>query len=102
MSQLRPDAATALLRALGDRLADAPYRVEELVCRSWASVTFTGTRHKVTLSLDAAAAARFRDGIEEAEFNLPGHILADIAVASQAREGDEVRIALEALTVEDD
>jgi hypothetical protein len=83
-------------------MADAPYRVEELVCRSWASVTFTGTRHKVTLSVDSAAAARFRDGIEEAEFNLPGHILADIAVVSQAREGDEVRIALEALTVEDD
>lgn len=102
MSQLRPDAATALLHALGARLGGAPYRVEELSCRNWASVTFSGTRHKLTLRVAAEAAGPFLDGIEEAEFRLPGHIVADIAVVSRECGEGGTRIALEALTVEDD
>lgn len=102
MSQLRPEAATALLRALGDRLGGGAYHIEELSCRNWASVTFSGTRHRLTLRLPCEASAPFLDGIEEAEFSLPGHIVADIALVSCVREGGEMRIALEALTVEDD
>lgn len=102
MSQLRPDAATALLHALANRLGSAPYCVEELSCRNWASVTFTGTRHKLTLRVAAEAAGPFLDGIEEAEFRLPGHIVADIALVSCTPEAGGMRIALEALTVEDD
>jgi hypothetical protein len=105
MHGLRPDAATALLRALGERLAGAGavYRVEELRCRSWASVTFTGARHKLVLWIEGEdSAGRFLDGIEEAEFSLPLHILADISVESTERSEGGVRIALEALTVEDD
>jgi hypothetical protein len=105
MHGLRPDAATALLRALGDRLAGAgaDYRVEELRCRSWASATFTGARHQLVLLVEGEESAeRFLSGIEEAEFALPLHILADISVESKERSEDGVRIALEALTVEDD
>jgi hypothetical protein len=104
-ARLRPDAATALLRALGERLAraGAVYRVEELRCRSWASVTFTGARHRLVLLVEGEESAeRFLAGIEEAEFALPLHILADIAVESRERSEEGVRIALEALTVEDD
>jgi hypothetical protein len=37
----------------------------------------------------------------EAEFDLRGHILADIALIAEERGDGQVRISLEALTVED-
>lgn len=104
------DPTTALLRALRHSLADAPgYEVEEISSRSWASGTFVGTRHALAFRLagegaDAAADAFLAD-LEEAEFQLRGHILADIALVSRYRtngaDGPIVRIAVEALTVED-
>ena len=102
MKRPSPEAATALLHALAACLGAAPYKVEALACRDWASATFAGTRHKLTLSIAAEAAASFLDGIEEAEFSLVGHILADIAIVSAAPDGEVMRVALEALTVEDD
>lgn len=102
MRGTRPDAATALLHALGERLGSAPYQVESLSCRDWASATFSGTRHKLTLLIGADHSAAFLDGIEEAEFALRGHILADIAVTGCERVGDSARVALEALTVVED
>lgn len=109
MPRLTEDAAAALLRALGARFRDfeCAYRVEELNSRSWASVTFTGARHRVALSLEgdgaAAAADAFLADMSEAEFDLRGHILADIALAGDERDaaGGRVRLSLEALTVED-
>jgi hypothetical protein len=103
------DAATALLRALGASFArfDCAFRVLELSSRSWASVTFTGARHCVAFSLEGAGAAAAADAflarIEEAQFDLRGHILADIAVVGNDRSpgGERVELNLEALTVED-
>lgn len=63
----------------------------------WASATFVGERHVVTAELDEAAMAAFVAGIEEAEFTLTGHLVADVAVV--ARAGGQV--VLEALTVEE-
>lgn len=78
--------------------------IEEPVSRRWASITFSGERHRLRLSLAGAAAASaadaFLDGLAEREFELPGHILADIALVEDKREGDSVRLTLEALTVE--
>jgi hypothetical protein len=102
VTRTRPDAATALLHGLGERLGSATYQVESLSCRDWASATFSGTRHKLTLLIGADHVAAFLDGIEEAEFGLRGHILADIAVAGSEQDGDSVRVALEALTVVED
>lgn len=107
------DSTTALLRAIGatfgtfgfDRLA-----FEEVVSRSWASATFAGARHKLCLRLDGegagAAADAFVAGLAAAEFELRGHILADIALVSDERlvgtSGEPlVRLRIEALTVED-
>jgi hypothetical protein len=100
------DAATALLRALQSRLGGfaGEVAIDELVSRNWASVTFTGARHRLSLRLvgvDAGAAADiFLAGMEEAEFDLRDHILADIVLARQAREEASVTLFLEALTVE--
>jgi hypothetical protein len=101
------DSATALLRAIAARL-DAEFELEEICSRSWASATFTGARHELALRIggDGAGAAlsAFLAGLAAAEFELRGHILADIALVSEERRDgeDELLLKLEALTVEDD
>jgi hypothetical protein len=110
MTRVREDAATALLQALGARLENCAcaFRVDELISRSWASVTFSGARHRIVVSLvgagAAAAADSFLTGMEDAEFDLRGHLLADIALIAEDRDldGERVQVRLEALTVEDD
>ena len=108
MQPVSHDATTALLRALTRRFGapgGAELAVDELRSRAWASVTFTGARHEIGLRIEGEsaweAAGAFLDGLEAAEFALRGHLLADIEVVSQAREPGRVRIALEALTVEE-
>ena len=109
MRALTEDAATALLRALGTSFAGfaGSFRVDELVSRSWASVTFRGARHRIAFSLAgdgaAAAADAFVGRMAEVEFDLPGHVLADIALLAAERSpaGDRAEVRLEALTVED-
>ena len=97
------EAADALQRALRAGFAGLA-TVEELESRSWASITFSGERHRVRLRFEgegAAAADDCLDGLAEREFDLPGHVLADIALVSDEREGTLVRLTLEALTVEE-
>jgi hypothetical protein len=103
------DSATALLRGLCESFAsfEGALRVDALSSRGWASVTFSGARHRVTFSLEGAGAAAAADAflgrLEEAEFDLGGHILADIALVAEERSaaGAKVSVTLEALTVED-
>ena len=109
MRRVVDDAATALLRGIGASFRGfaGQFRVDELSSRSWASVTFTGARHQLAFTLEgegaAAAADAFRAAMAEAEFDLRGHILADIALAGEERTeaGDRVGMRIEALTVED-
>lgn len=109
MQKVTEDAATALLRALCASFASfaGAFRIDELVCRSWASVTFTGARHRIAFSLEGegagAAADSFIERMGEAEFDLRGHILADIALVGEERSaaGERVQVRIEALTVED-
>jgi hypothetical protein len=100
------DATTALLRAIrGSFVSFAGFTLEEVRTRSWASVTFSGARHELAFRLDGegadAAAAAFLEGLAVAEFELRGHVLADIALVSEERSPGCARIRLEALTVED-
>lgn len=102
------DATSALLRSL-NFMNFAGFHVEEIKSRSWASATFTGVRHQIGFRLEGLgadeAADTFLAALEEREFNLPGHILADIApISTLRRESSEdpvVRIGVEALTIED-
>lgn len=104
MPPLTRDATSALLRALA-AFAGCDLRYEDIVSRSWASVTFAGVRYEITLVLtgDGAdeAADRFCAELENAEFDLRGHILASAAVIAREPDPDGVRIRIEALTVED-
>jgi hypothetical protein len=102
--------AAALARALRVNFVkfSGRFEIEELTSRPWASATFSGARHRLILRLEGpgagAAADGFLDGLAERDFELNGHVLADIALARDSREDgdDRVRLTLEALTVESD
>lgn len=97
-------AAGALIRALARRAGAMPH-IEEIASRPWASITFTGARHRIALRFsgpDATASAeRMCDGLDHAEFDLGRHLLVDIDVVEREEEDAGCRILLEALTVED-
>ena len=99
-------AGAALARAVRAELAGGGVEVavEAVASRPWASATFAGERHVLRLRVGgtgaAAAVDRFLDGLGEREFELRGHILADIAAVSRRSGGDGERLELEALTVE--
>lgn len=80
---------------------------DTIVSRPWASITFSGERHRLSLCLPGpgaqAAVDAFLDGLEDRDFALRGHILADIEATGIQRDADgQIRLTLEALTVEDD
>ena len=67
----------------------------------WASITFSGARHEVTIEQvapDGSVQAKL-DAISETVFTLSGHLLADIT-ARYDLTGSAMRIMVEALTVE--
>ena len=100
------DAGTQLERALRRALAGFAVTVEmeELASRPWASITFTGARHRLVVRIGGeraeTAVGDLVEGLGEREFVLRGHILADLVLAGQVRDGDAIRLTLEALTVE--
>ena len=74
----------------------------------WQSLTLTGERHQIGLriagpqSLDAVE--RMCAGLEDAQFNITGVIVADIAVADGPERllDGSTRLTIEALTVLED
>lgn len=100
-------AASALLRALLGRAGVSRDRILliELESADWQSLTLTGERHEISLRVpppDAETVVRrMIDGLEDAEFAIPGQIVADIAVAGEIKRGADGSVALtiEALTV---
>lgn len=100
------DSTTALIRAVRSAFANpCGFALEEIRSRRWASATFTGARHELAFRLEGegaeSAAENFLSGLDTAEFELRGHILADIALVAAERRPGCTEIRLEALTVED-
>lgn len=102
------DAGAELKRALRVIFVSfgAAVAFESLRSRPWASITFAGERHKLVLCLPGpgaqAAVDAFLEGLEDREFALRDHVVADIEVTGMERDDDgQVRLTLEALTVED-
>lgn len=100
-------AATSLLRAL---LARANIHRDRILLTSfetteWQSLTFVGERHEIRLRIvgpnSAEVVRLLTDGLEDAEFSIPGQIVADIALTRQPQpNGDgSVCVDLEALTI---
>jgi hypothetical protein len=99
--------ASALFRALlarggvsRDRILLTAYRSTE-----WQSLTFVGESHRLGFRVPApdagAVTLRMIEGIEDAEFTIPGHFVADIGVTSSPRQEDDgsITFELEALTI---
>lgn len=103
-------AAGALLRALIGRAAVDRNRILLTDAQSidWQSLTFTGERHhmslRVTGSDSSEAVERMCDGLEDAEFCIPGLLVADIrVVGSPLRTPDgTIELIVEALTISED
>ncbi|MEO6199486.1 MAG: hypothetical protein ABIO68_06095 [Sphingomicrobium sp.] len=102
-------AAAALYRALVARSRAAREQVLLCAVRSsdWHSLTLTGEQHAINLKLTgpgSEASAKFLcDGLEDAEFVIPGQIVADIGLVSLPRVATDgsIEISLEALTIEE-
>ncbi|HKX91638.1 MAG TPA: hypothetical protein VJM15_04345 [Sphingomicrobium sp.] len=102
-------AGSALLRALVARAAVRRDRILLIEFRSteWQSLTFIGERHEICLRVlgpqSGCAAERLTQGLANAEFAIPGHIVADIAVADTPAPADDgsMTVRLEALTIAD-
>lgn len=93
------DATSSLICALSVNFVN--FELREIRSRSWASATFTGVRHELALCVSEAEADAFLDGLEDREFDLRGHILADIALIEKSIEADGALLRLEAITIED-
>jgi hypothetical protein len=82
-------------------------RVERLAREEWASVTFSGARHRLGLTFEGAGAVGFAadllERLPDLELAVPGCILADIALLAEARRDDGcyAYLELEALTIDD-
>lgn len=98
------DPLPRLLSQLVER-AGSPSAIERAVSRPWASALFQGRRHLIRLRLSGADATgrlmRFAAGLEEAEWTLPRHFVADICIDAKGSDGDGEWLELSALTIED-
>lgn len=111
LRQLRKLIETEMTQAT-DGAETAPAMViEELVTNEWASATFTGHTHVMTVRLHGAAEAlwaatdRIMGSLPATDLPLPGRFLAEIAVTACAIEesgaGTSARLTIEALTIDE-
>jgi hypothetical protein len=83
LDTIRPRTSTALVRAL-IALAGGGGVIALHNERSWASITFSGSRHEIAMSFCGAAAVaggeRLIAALPDHELKLPGAIVADACV----------------------
>ena len=102
-------AASSLLRALIARAGVPRDRIllTELQSTDWQSLTLTGERHVFELRVSAPHSDRIAErmcaGLEDAEFSIPGLIVADIVVVGDPvrASGGSTSVTIEALTIEE-
>lgn len=100
-------AASALLRVLIARAGVPRDRILLTDAQSidWQSLTLTGERHQVELRVPGPRSRevvhRMCDGLEDAEFSIPGIIVADIAVLGEPKAAldGSTSLVIEALTI---
>ncbi len=100
-------AAAGLLRSILARGGINRDRIllTEFRSTDWQSLTFTGERHEMEVRIPGPDAERLVatliDGLDEAEFAIPGQVVADIGLEHPPRHNRDGSITLfmEALTV---
>ncbi len=101
--------AASLLRALIARAGASRDRILLSEARSteWQSLTLIGERHVMRLRVPGPGAEaivrNLVEGIEDAEFAIPGQIVADIVVVGTVQRNDDgsITVSLEALTIDE-
>ena len=82
-----------------------PIIVERAVSRPWASALFEGRRHRISLRVPGGGMIRQRSHLQqtlqEAEWSLTGHFVADILIDDMRADQDGEWIELSALTIRD-
>ncbi len=99
-----PDSGTLLIRALRSHASAAGVTlyVDSIVCTPWASATFTGTQHRLTIAADPVPGLRdWIDGLPETEFAIRGHIVADLAIDAIETIGERAHVTVAVLTLID-
>ncbi|MEO9130598.1 MAG: hypothetical protein ABI240_05255 [Sphingomonas sp.] len=99
-----PDPGTVLVRAIeaNARVAGCAVRMSASDWTRWASATFTGARHALTLEADESGTLDdWLTALPETDLPIRGHLVADIVVTSTRRAGGVATVQLEALTVEE-
>ena len=101
-------AAAQLLRSLMSRagLEHDHLFVSSFRSVDWQSLTFIGERHEICLRLTgpdvATTLSRLRTGIEDAEWQLRGYLVADVIITSeQVADDGSAFVNIEALTLSD-
>lgn len=96
------------LRAALIALAEGHGTVSDHGERSWASITFAGTRHQVTLVFTGAeaieAGEKFIAFLPEHDFAIPGQLVADAAVSAvdhQMLPEERMVVQVEVLMLDD-
>lgn len=100
-------AAAGLLRALLARAKIGRDRIllTDLQSTEWQSLTFVGERHAFRFRIAGPAAdeavRNLTCGLRHAEFSIPGHIVADIALVGGPEPSSDgsLSLELEALTI---
>lgn len=98
----RKDVGSQLIEQIR-ALAGPNYDVKMVRERPWASITFSGTRHRVAISRsmagDTGLPPSFTGQIADHEFDLPGHFVADVLIDDREMHGED--IIAEILTIID-
>lgn len=101
-------ARDPLPRLLSQLVARAgePSCILRATSRPWASALFQGRRHVIVLHLDGDDApdrlARFAEGLDDAEWTLQRHFVADITIDDRTPHPEGgMWVELSALTIED-
>ncbi len=105
----RSPSRSGWMRLLGQvlTLAEGQAALVRHAERPWASATFSGTRHTIALSFDGAEAVeageRLIAALPDHEFDIPGQLVADAAVAevSHSMHPQSLTVELEVLLLED-
>ncbi|TPG18605.1 hypothetical protein EAH87_10970 [Sphingomonas koreensis] len=94
-----PDAGTLLARALTESSPGLAVTAGEAT--RWASATFTGARHSIMMSgPNSCDLDGWIEALDEHEFDLRGHLVADIGIVDIVRTDLRAELRIEALTVE--
>lgn len=100
-------AAAALLRVLIARAGVSRDRIllSDVQSVDWRSLTFSGERHQIAFRVTGPGSSKIAErmcaGLEDAEFSIPGTVVADIGLAEPSRlafDGSTI-VSIEALTV---